>query len=136
MGPRPHLWICPNKTVFIAPKLQDSMVPRPHLWFCALLYRDFRTRITSLYGSQTSPTILCMQNIVLSIRNTSLYGSLPHLWFCVFKTANIAPVLQVSMGPRPHLWFCACKTAGLATEFQVSMGFSPHLWFWQTKQRL
>ena len=28
-----------------------------------------------------------------------------------FKTATLAPELQVSMGPSPHLWFCAFTTA-------------------------
>ena len=34
------------------------------------------------------------------------------------------------MGPRPHLWSFAFKTATLAPELQVSMDTSPHLWFW------
>ena len=29
-------------------------------------------------------------------------GPSPHLWFCTFKTASLAPKLQVSMGPSPH----------------------------------
>ena len=33
------------------------------------------TRINSLYGSKTSPVILCMQNILISTRITSLHGS-------------------------------------------------------------
>ena len=36
---------------------------------------DFWTRITSLYGSQTSPVVMRIQNSVISIRMTSLYGS-------------------------------------------------------------
>ena len=40
------------------------------------------------------------------------------------------------MGPRPHLWFFAFKTATLAPELQVSMGASLHLWFLHAKQRL
>ena len=40
-------------------------------------------------------------------------GPRPHLWFFVFKTAALAPELQVSMGPSPHLWFCAFTTATL-----------------------
>ena len=36
--------------------------------------RDINTRISSLYGTQTSPIGLCMQNEI-SIRITSLYGS-------------------------------------------------------------
>ena len=33
---------------------------------------DIMTRIDSLYESQTSPVVLCMQNNVISIRITSL----------------------------------------------------------------
>ena len=35
MGPRPHLWICAQKTVCLIPELQVSMGPIPHLWVCA-----------------------------------------------------------------------------------------------------
>ena len=34
---------------------------------------DFWSRITSLYGSQAWPVVLCIQNGVISIRITSLY---------------------------------------------------------------
>ena len=70
-----------------------------------------------------------MQNNVISIRITSLYGSQICSLVFAFKTANLGTELQVSMGPRPHLWFFAFKTANLAPELQVSMGPSPHLWF-------
>ena len=63
------------------------------------------TRITSLHGSQTSPVVLCMQNNVISIRNTSLYRSLPSYAIFACETATLGPELQVSMGPSPHLWF-------------------------------
>ena len=39
---------------------------------------DFWSRITSLYGSLTSPVVLCMQNSVISIRITG--GPSPQLW--------------------------------------------------------
>ena len=68
-----------------------------------------------------------MQNNVISIRNTSLYGSQPSFVFFACKTATLGPELQVSMGSRPHLYFFAFKTATLAPELQVSMGLSPHL---------
>ena len=70
-----------------------------------------------------------MQNNVISIRITSLYGSQPSSAVFARKTATLGPELQVYMGPRPHLWFFAFKTATLAPELQVSMGPSPHLWF-------
>ena len=77
-----------------------------------------------------------MQNNVISIRKTSLYGSQPSSVIFACKTATLGPELQVSMGPRPHLWFFAFKTATLAPELQVSIGASPHLWFLHAKQRL
>ena len=40
------------------------------------------------------------------------------------------------MGSRPHLLFCAWKTAWLAPELIVSMGPCPHLWFLHAKQWL
>ena len=52
------------------------------------------TRINSLYGSQTSPVILCMQNKVISIRITSLYGSQPSFVIFACKTATLGTELQ------------------------------------------
>ena len=40
-------------------------------------------------------------------------GPRPHLWLFEFKTATLAPELQVSIGPSPHLWYCAFTTATL-----------------------
>ena len=74
-----------------------------------------------------------MQNNVISMRNTSLYGSLPSSVVFVFKTATFGSELHVSVGPRPHLWFFACKTATLASELLVSMGPSPHFWLLYAK---
>ena len=67
------------------------------------------TRINSLYGSQTSPVVLCMQNNVISIRITSLYWSEPSLVVFACKTATLEPELPISMGPSPHLWFLHAK---------------------------
>ena len=75
-----------------------------------------------------------MQNSVISIRITRLYGSQPSFVAFACKTATLGPEKQVSIGPRPHLWFFAFKTATLATELQVSMGPSPHLWFLHANQ--
>ena len=67
-----------------------------------------------------------MQNNVISIRKTSLYGSQPSFVAFACKTATLGPDLQVSMGPRPHQWFFAFKRATLAPELQVSMCPRPH----------
>ena len=77
-----------------------------------------------------------MQNNVISIRFTCLYGSQPSFVVFARKTTTLGPELQVSMGPRPHLWFFALKTSTLAPELQISIGPSPHLWFLHAKPRL
>ena len=71
-----------------------------------------------------------MQNSVISIRITSLYGSHPSSVVFTFKTAHYGPELLVSMGPRPYLSFCPCKTATLGPDLQVCRGPRPHLRFW------
>ena len=70
-----------------------------------------------------------MQNNVISIRITSLYGTQPSSVVFACKTATFGPELQVSIGPRPHLWFFTFKTAASAPELQVSVCPRPHLWF-------
>ena len=96
----------------------------------------FWTRVTSLYGSQPSPVVLCVENSNFSTWITSLYGSQPSSEVFACKPATFGPKLYVSMGPRTHLWFSAWKTACLASELLVSMDPSPHLWFLHAKQRL
>ena len=83
-------------------ELQVSLGPRLHLWF---LHANnvFWTRMTSLYGSKTWPVVLCMYNIVPSIRITTLYWSQPSSVVFACKTATFGPELQVSMVTRPHL---------------------------------
>ena len=70
-----------------------------------------------------------MQNNVISIGITSLYGSQPSFVVFASKTAAFGTEIQASLCPRPHLLFFAFKTATLAPELQVSKGPSPHLWF-------
>ena len=118
----------------------------------------FWPRITSLYGCQTSPVVLCMLNSVISTRITSLYWSQPSsvvwqgkqrlldqnyksLWvldlsfrFVHAKTAWLASEILVSMFSSPHLWFCAFKTATLEPKLHISKGPRLHLWFLHAKQ--
>ena len=106
------------------------------LWVPALICgfcmqnSDFRTRITRLYRSQTSPMFFFAFKTALFAPElqVSMCPS-PHLWFCTLTTATLWPELIVSMGPRTHLSFCACKTAWLAPEILVFIGLRPHLSF-------
>ena len=97
---------------------------------------DFRTRIACLYRSQTSPVILCMQNSVPCIRITSLYGSQPSSVAFACKTASFGPEYQVSMGTRHDLSYCGCTTVCLVPELPASMGACPNLWILIAKERL
>ena len=126
---------CACNTAWLAPELLVSMGPNPYLWFLHAKQRLW-TRITNLYGSQTSPVVLCMQYSVISTRITCLYGSQPLSMVFGCTTATFGAELQVSMGPRHDLSVCGCKTAWLASEVLVSMGPSPHVWFLDAKQRL
>ena len=84
------------------------MGPSTHLWFLHAKI-DIRTRITNLYGSQTSPMVFCIQNGNFSTRIASLYGSQPSFVAFACKTATLGPELQVFMGPSLHLWFFHAK---------------------------
>ena len=69
----------------------------------------FWSRIISLYRSHTSPVVLCMQNSVISIGITSLYGFQPSYVVFGCKTTTLGPDLQVCMGPSPHLCLLYAK---------------------------
>ena len=131
MGPRHDLSFCACTTAYLASVLLVFIGPRPHLcflfakqrllvqnymsfWFPAFICgfckqnSDFWTRITSLYGSQITPVVLCIQSSVISTR---LDGSQPSSVASACKTATSGLELQVSIGTTPHLSFCACKPA-------------------------
>ena len=104
--------LCPSKS--------RCFVSKNHTWGLGPIFSsyseanhiqnsDYMTRINGLYWSLTSPVVLCIQNSVLSIRNTSLNVSQPSSVVFTCKTATLGPELQVSMDPKPQLWFCAWK---------------------------
>ena len=124
MGPSHNLWFYACKTAWLVHELQVSMGLSPHLCFLHAKQRLW-TRITSLYGSQTSPVILCMQNSVICTRVTSLYGSQPSSVVLACKTASFGPELHFSMEPRPHLSFCTCKNSVISTRMTSVYGFQP-----------
>ena len=112
MSPRHNLSFCAYKTAWFAPEWQVYMGSSLHLCFFKMQNSDFMTRLTRLYGAQTSSIVFA------------------------WKPATFGPKLHVSMVPWTHLWFSVCKTPCLASELLVSMGPSPHLWFLHSKQRL
>ena len=71
IGCSPHLWFCACKTAWLAP---EELVSMGSSSFC-MQKSDFWGRITTLYGSQTTPVVFCMQYSVISTRITCLYLS-------------------------------------------------------------
>ena len=135
LGPRSHLRPSACKPVCLASESLVSIGPSPHLLVLHAKQRLW-IRITNLYGSQTSPVVLCMQSSMIRNRNTCLYCSQPLSLVFSCKTAPFGAELQVCMGPSLHLSFCACKTAWLTSEILVSRGPSPLLWCLDAKERL
>ena len=123
MGPSPYLWFLYAKQHLLDQNYKSLWVPVLTCRFVHAKQRDlhqtdksiwvpacicgfgmqnsvFWSRITSLYGYQTSPVVLGLENSVISIRITGLYGSQPS-----------SVEQQFSIGSRHHLSFCACNTA-------------------------
>ena len=98
---------------------------------------DFITRIASLYGSQPSPVVLCMQNSVISTRNTSLHGSQTEPLVLCMQNKVISIRITSLYVTQPSSVVFARKTATLGPELLVSMGPRPHLCcFFHWKRRL
>ena len=99
------------------------------MWGFWMQNSNFWSGVTSLSGSQTKPVVLCMQNTVISTRNTRLYGFQPSSEVFACKTATLGPDLQVCICPSPNVWYWALITAFLEQEYQVYVGSSHHLLF-------
>ena len=74
IGPSPHLRILHAKQRLLDQIYKSLWVPAI---ICGFVNKngDFRIRITSLYGSQTTPMVFCLQKSVFSTRIVSLYWS-------------------------------------------------------------
>ena len=91
-GSKPSFVAFACKTATLGPDLQVSMGPRPYQWFFAFKRATLAPEV-QVSVSQTLPSALCMQNIVISIRNTSLYGYQPSFVVFAFKTSTLGPEL-------------------------------------------
>ena len=80
------------------------------------------TRIPSLYWFQPSSVVLCLQNSDFRTRLTSLYGSQTSCVVLSTHNSVLSTRIKDYMGSSPHLRFCVCKTATLGLELQVSAG--------------
>ena len=132
MGPRHNLSFCEYQTACLASELLVSMGPSPHVCFLhakqRLLEQNYKnlcvpalicgfcihnsafwTRISSLYGSQTSSVVLSTHNCVLNTRIKRLYVFQPsHVVLCM-QNSDFSTWIASLYGPSPHLCFLHAK---------------------------
>ena len=120
------LWVpdltCPfvqSLTAWFAPEISSLYWFQPSFVVLCLQNSDFRTRLASLYGSQTSSVVLSLDiTAYFSTSITSLYVSQPSSVVFACKTAHFGPEFQVSMGPSPHLCFLHAKQRFLDRNYK------------------
>ena len=93
-------------------------------------------RHTSLYGYQTSPVVLCIQNSVISTRITSFYGFQPSSVVLSIQNSALRTKIACLYGSQPSCVVFRCKRATFGLELQDSVGPRTHLWYLHAKQRL
>ena len=72
----PHLWFLHSKQRILDQNFKSLWVPALISGFC-MPNSEFWPRITNLYGSQTSPALVCNQNGVICTGISSLYWFQP-----------------------------------------------------------
>ena len=126
---------CDCNAARLAPELLVPMGPSPYLRF-SVQKSDFWSRITRLYGTQTTPVVLCMQERVISTWITSLYGSLPSSVVIACKTANIGPKYKSLWVPDITCRFVHAKRRDLHQNDKITWVPTLICGFVLAKQRL
>ena len=116
------LWVpdltCPfvqAKHRHLRQNIKSIWVPALSCGFC-MQNSDFRTRLTSLYGSQTSSVVLSTHNSVLSKRiNRPYWFQLSPVVLCIQNSDFRTRITSVCGSKTPPVVF-ACKTATSGPE--------------------
>ena len=136
MSPRRNLSFCACKTAWFAPECQVYMGSSPHPCFFFIQNSDFMTRLTSLYGSQTSSVVLSKHNNVINTRIKRLYGFQPSPVVLCMQNSDFITWITSFSGSQPSSDVFACKPETFGPKLHVSMCPSPHLWILNAKQRI
>ena len=125
------------KTACLTSELLVSMGPSPHLWFW-MQNSDLWTGITSLYGSQTWPSVLCMYDSVISTRITRLYGFQPSSVVLSIQNSNLMTAIACVYGYQtsPVVFYMENSVASIRITSACGSKTPPHLWFQHAKQRI
>ena len=145
MGPRHDLSFWAYKTTWLTSELLVSMNPISYVWFldakqrlldqnnkslwvpdinrrCVHENSVIRTRISSLYVSQTSSVVLSTHNCVLNTKIKRLYWFQPSPVVLCMQNSDFRTRITSLCGSKTPPVVFACKTAPLGLELQVSAG--------------
>ena len=90
----------------------------PHLCFFPLQNSDFRTRLTSLYGSQNSSVVLSTHNSVLSTRIKRLCWFQPSRVVLCMQITDFSTWITSLYWSQPSSVVFACKTASFGPAYK------------------
>ena len=116
MGPRHDLSLCECKSASLASDLLVSMCPNPHLCFFLMQYSAFWTRISSLYGSQTSSVVLSSHNCELNTRIKRQYWIQPSPVALCMQNSDFRPRITSLWRSKTSPVVFSCKTAPSGPE--------------------
>ena len=139
MGPRHDLSFCAYKTAWLASESLVSMSPISHVWFldakkglldrnnnslwvpditCRCVHENsvIRTRISSLYVSQTSSVVLSTHNCVLNTKIKRLYWFQPSPVVLCMQNSDFRTRITSLCGSKTQPVVFACKTAKSGPE--------------------
>ena len=85
----------------------------------------FWTRITSRYGSQTSPVILCMQSSVICTGMTSLYGFQPSSVVLCLQNSDLRTRHTSLYGSQTSSVVLSTYNSGLSARIKRLYWFQP-----------
>ena len=116
IGPRHDLSLCKCKTAWLASDLPVYMFPNPHLSFKKMQYSAFWTRISRLYGSQTSSVVLSTHNCELNTRMKRQYWIQPSPVALCMQNSDFRTRITSLWGSKTSHVVFACKTAPSGPE--------------------
>ena len=120
-GSQPSSVVFACKTASFGPELQVS-IGTSGFW---IQNSDFWSRITTLYGSQTTPVLSCMQIIVIITRITSFYGFQPSSVVLRFQNSDLKTKIACVYGFQTSLVIFCMQNCVPSIRITSLFGFQP-----------
>ena len=129
MCPSPHLWFLHAKQRILDQNFKSLWVPALICGFC-MPNSEFWHRITSLYGSHTSPSLVCNQNGVICTRIASLYWFQPSSVILCLQNSDFMTRLTSLYGSQTSSVVLSTHNSVLSTRINRLYWFRPSPVVW------